>query len=226
MRARQWTARRCHRFRPSIAELGPRVLLNVDMGMGPVPTLPLDPNADLAATPMYRPVGVSLQATALTVRAGQTVTNQITGTPSQPGQLLTYTLEPSSPELSSIDTRTGAFSWTPVPEQAGTGPNGSRTYRVTVRVTENSPAAPFAIASFTVRVLPAVPSNDAAPTDAPTVTEAQAQATASVQPTARRTVAVQRRQPVAAHPVRSHRPRLGAPWSYRRTPPAGHKTSS
>lgn len=175
------SGRRKHRLRPDLLGLETRWLLSVASESTPpsdssLPSLPATPNppslnavivstsgANGSAVDPAAPVGSVMssglvglhpEASDLVVRVGQTVTNLMVGTASRAGQSLTYSLEPSDPPLSMLDTRTGAFSWTPTADLASV--DGSpKLYRVQIRATENSPEAPFAIATFTVRVLPA-----------------------------------------------------------------------
>ncbi|MFO0959731.1 MAG: hypothetical protein U0800_20225 [Isosphaeraceae bacterium] len=181
MPATDRTPGRRNRYRPELSGLEDRRLLSASDGLVPVsdgslPALPstpnpptltsvvapaagvngsaVDPSAPAAPAGSAGMVSANAESSDLVVRVGETVTNQVVGTPSRAGQSLTYTLEPSDPALTTLDMHTGAFSWTPTADLASA--DGSpKAYRIKVRVTENSPDAPFEVASFIVRVLPA-----------------------------------------------------------------------
>ena len=70
-----------------------------------------------------------------------------------PLNMLNYTLEPGTPEGASIDSQTGAFTWTPTEAQART------TNQISVRVVDNGTPPLSAITVFNVIVsaLPTVP---------------------------------------------------------------------
>lgn len=178
--------RRRTRRRPEFLALERRWLLSASgAGDGDLPDLPATLNPPALTSVISRPgagagagsdaavdptgpvvssspgtVSLVPAATTQVVRVGQTVTNQVTGTATRAGQGLTYTLEPSDPELSILDTRSGDYSWTPTADMLGPG-GAPKTYRIAIRATENSPEAPFAVATFTVRVLPAGTSDTA-----------------------------------------------------------------
>jgi hypothetical protein len=59
---------------------------------------------------------------------------------------LTYSLDPGAPAGATIDPSTGAFSWTPAPGQ------GSATYNITVRVTDNGSPSLSGTQTFAVTV--------------------------------------------------------------------------
>jgi hypothetical protein len=85
-----------------------------------------------------------------TVDEGSTVTFTVTATGPEPGETLTYSLDPGAPAGASIDPATGAFSFTP--------DDGPATYSVTVRVADNGLPSLSTTRTFTITV------NNVAPT--------------------------------------------------------------
>ncbi len=229
MRARHGSTQLRRKTRPCVLGLESRLLLSLDAGLSPS-ALVASPG-DSAIDPAYRGVSIQLQKTALTVRAGETVTNQVTATPSRPGIIITYALDPSSPQLSMLDTRTGAFSWTPTPDMARADSNTPAVYTVTIRAVENSPEAPFTIASFDVRVLPAKastpvsdPSSSPPTTDDTAVVATDAQAHARIRHLTRRANTQVRRGTSAARRRSPQRPQTARIAIVRRGLPPHHAT--
>ena len=70
-----------------------------------------------------------------------------------PLNVLNYTLEPGTPEGASIDSQTGAFTWTPTEAQART------TNQISVRVVDNGtpPLSATTVFNVIVSALPVVP---------------------------------------------------------------------
>jgi len=78
---------------------------------------------------------------------GQLVLLNVNATDS-PGQSLSFSLDPGTPEGATINPATGLFSWRPGPAQSST------TNLIYVYVTDNGAPPMTATASFTVRVEP------------------------------------------------------------------------
>jgi hypothetical protein len=75
---------------------------------------------------------------------GKTLTVKVTATDPDPGQTLSYSLDPGAPQGAAIDPATGVFTWTPTEESA--------PVHVTVRVTDNGSPPLAATASFSIAV--------------------------------------------------------------------------
>ncbi|MBI2954328.1 MAG: tandem-95 repeat protein, partial [Chloroflexi bacterium] len=93
------------------------------------------------------------KAPALVPSGGKSVDEQallaftiVATDPDSPANTLTFGLDPGAPDGASIDSSTGAFSWTPTEAQ---GPN---PYTVTVRVTDNGTPTLSVTDTFTVTV--------------------------------------------------------------------------
>lgn len=82
-----------------------------------------------------------------TVSLGQTVSFTASATdPESPPQVLAFSLDPGAPAGAGIDPASGAFSWTPLPEQA------PGVALITVRVTDNGTPVLSTARSFHVTV--------------------------------------------------------------------------
>jgi hypothetical protein len=68
----------------------------------------------------------------------------LTARATDPGEVLTYSLDPGAPAGAAIDPKTGVFTWTP--------PRGFATVTVVVRVTDNGSPAQSATQSFQIHV--------------------------------------------------------------------------
>ncbi len=74
---------------------------------------------------------------AQTVNEGQTISLTASGSDTDPGQTLTYSIQPPVPAGATINPVSGAFSWT-------TTDGPGQTQNVTIRVTDNGPGNLFA----------------------------------------------------------------------------------
>ena len=84
-----------------------------------------------------------------TVTVGSQLSFVATATDADAGQVLTFSLDPGAPTGASINSSTGAFTWTP---SAGTTPG---TFPITVRVTDNADPSCSDFESIVVTVNPA-----------------------------------------------------------------------
>jgi hypothetical protein len=84
-----------------------------------------------------------------TVNEGVLLSFTATATDPDPGQTLTFSLDPGAPSGASIDPSTGLFSWTPPPAES------HPTISVTIRVTDNGSPPLSAARTFQITVLAA-----------------------------------------------------------------------